>query len=113
MNRLGLLLIFLGWAAAAPVVVAQIKLHESYGHAAKDGHGYAVAFAGDTDGDGHDDLLVGAPQNTWGPPATGPGYVEVRSGADGWILHSLAGAIDGDAFGSSVAGIGDVDLDGF
>ena len=46
--------------------------------------GTAVAPAGDLDGDGVPDLLVGGWD--WDTPGA-PGYVEVRSGADGKLLR--------------------------
>ncbi len=73
--------------------------------------GYCVAGAGDVDHDGHADLLVGA----YGDDLAGAdaGAAFVCSGADGAILRSFRGDSAGDWFGFSVAGLGDVDGDGF
>jgi VCBS repeat protein/FG-GAP repeat protein len=83
--------------------------------------GSALAAPGDVDGDGHVDLAVGAP---------GDSTVGFRSGA-AWVLFlagdgsvrgaqriaqgdgGFTGALDGvDAFGSALAGPGDLDGDG-
>lgn len=70
-----------------------------------DQQGYAIADAGDTDGDGVPDVVSGA-------PGVGPGHVHLYSGRTGELLHTFAGTAAGDFFGSAVAGAGDVDRDG-
>lgn len=69
--------------------------------------GSAVAAAGDVDGDGVMDLMAGAPES-----AAQAGYALVFSGADSSLLRQLNGDHPGDAFGSAVAGLDDVDGDG-
>ena len=69
-----------------------------------------VARAGDVDADGVGDWIVGAPADSLG--GTGAGSVRVVSGADGAVLHEWLG-FPGDALGSSVSAMGDVDADGF
>ncbi len=88
--------------------------------------GYAVASAGDINGDGFDDLILGAP-NAAEPYhiQTGACYVvfgraagfespillaDVAAGEGGFIIR---GDTRYDGFGSSVAAAGDVDGDGF
>lgn len=66
--------------------------------------------AGDVDGDGHDDIVVGA-QGTSGT-APNAGRVFLFSGADGTLLWSRDGAAAGDFLGSAVGALGDVDADG-
>ncbi|HET6202005.1 MAG TPA: VCBS repeat-containing protein [Planctomycetota bacterium] len=74
--------------------------------------GYSVAAAGDLDGDGKSDLLVGSPGfGAWPTPA-GPGSVRVLSGTSGSVLLTVAGVSSGDAFGTSVAAAGDANGDG-
>src|SRR6185369_5061572 len=80
-----------------------------HGSASTQLYGTAVAGAGDVDGDGHADLLIGG---TYFPNSLQSGMAQVRSGANGGVLFTWTGAASRDAFGSSVAGLGDVDGDG-
>jgi hypothetical protein len=86
-------------------------LHTFIGKATKDFFGISVAAAGDVDGDGFDDVVIGADQaSTFN---AGPGYVQIRSGQNGTLITELVGNSIGDRFGHSVSGAGDVDADGF
>jgi hypothetical protein len=69
--------------------------------------GVSLAAAGDVNRDGRPDLLVGS----WGAIST-PGAVSVFSGADGSLLLRRSG-FAGDAMGEFVAGLGDVNNDGY
>ena len=71
-----------------------------------DAFGAALCAVADRDGDGLEDVLVGAPG--WWSAA---GRVELRSSASGATLDVFYGAL-GDEVGASVARLGDVDLDG-
>jgi large repetitive protein len=70
--------------------------------------GQAIDGAGDLDGDGHADILVGEGVGA----LTQPPRVHVFSGSTGEVLLDLQGWVIGDDFGSGVAGPGDVDGDG-
>ena len=71
--------------------------------------GYSVSGAGDVNGDGFDDLIVGAWQPTY---PSGPGYARVFSGMDGTVLYTFYGDAQNDDFGFAVSGAGDVNGDG-
>ncbi len=81
------------------------------GQAANDYLTYGLGFAGDVNGDGHDDILLNATYNTsttylvYGPV---PGDMDMGS-ADAWFTdeHSL------DGLGVRLAGAGDVNGDGY
>jgi hypothetical protein len=75
-----------------------------------------VAGPGDVDGDGHDDVLVGAPNNDEGGKDAGAAYL-VLGPVTGTRDLSLAdakllGERNNDQAGASVSGAGDVDADG-
>ncbi len=70
-------------------------------------NGYAVADAGDVNGDGVPDVISGAPGQ-----ATDVGHAYVYSGATGKTIARLRGPHPGDMFGAAVSGAGDVNGDG-
>jgi len=72
--------------------------------------GTAVAGAGDVDGDGHGDVMVGAPLADGG--AFNGGEATVVSGASGVSLWSVWGTGPADQLGFWVAGVGDANGDG-
>ncbi len=74
-----------------------------------DSFGYSLARCEDADGDGLADLLVGIPDLG----ASRPGTVELRSSASGGVIAAYPGIAAGDEFGRSVAGLPDLDGDGF
>jgi hypothetical protein len=92
------------------------------GVAAYQNAGYSVAIAGDIDGDGLFDILVGEPRG--GPADAGRAYVvygkagdttavslaDVALGVGGFALDAASA---GDMLGCSVVAAGDVDNDGF
>lgn len=84
--------------------------------------GASVASVGDFDSDGVADLVVGAPQDDTGGTNRGAIHLMLLN-ADGTVkslqtfAHQILTAptlnlVDGDQFGTSVASIGDLDLDG-
>ncbi|MEZ4584875.1 MAG: FG-GAP-like repeat-containing protein [Gemmatimonadales bacterium] len=75
-----------------------------------DGFGIGSAEAGDVNGDGHDDLVVGAWQ--YAGAAQSGGKVYVYSGKDGTLLREITGRVPGETFGFDATGVGDVDGDG-
>jgi hypothetical protein len=85
-------------------------LRQHLGLAAGEGLGSALAPAGDCDGDGVTDLLIGA----WRADAAGAdaGRVELRSGRTGALLRQHVGLQVGDRLGIALSGLGDVDGDG-
>ena len=86
-------------------------LYEFSGDRDLDHLGESVARAGDVDGDGIVDLIAGAPlENSNG---LNSGMARVYSGADGSVLHTFLGSGSAMRFGTSLAGAGDVDEDGF
>jgi hypothetical protein len=110
---------WIGCAAALFCMAAQATFAGWVGenNIARAGFGWAVAGAGDLNGDGFDDVIVGAPFSAVrGMSMQGFAYVYMGSAAglspapsvtlqdaqSGWVL-----------FGSSVSGAGDVNGDGF
>ncbi len=92
------------------------------GEAAGDAAGSALAAIGDVNGDGEADFLVGAPGNDAAGTDAGAAYVVFgKSTTSGVTLSGVAGgsggfritgAAAGDAAGSVLAGVGDVNGDG-
>ncbi|HEV2746290.1 MAG TPA: hypothetical protein VGW34_03205 [Allosphingosinicella sp.] len=95
------------------------------GAGAYDGSGYSVASAGDVNGDGFDDIVIGALHKEFGHVARGGAWVVFGSGAGfgaGVDLTGLDGSNgfsiaddDGDdnGIGFAVASAGDLNGDGF
>ena len=81
------------------------------GDFAGDAMGASVAAAGDVNGDGHADVIAGAPGNDYG--GSGTGAARVLSGRDGAILATWRGDGVGDGFGVAVGGAGDASGDGY
>ena len=73
--------------------------------------GESLSDAGDVNGDGVPDLIVGAPNDD--NNGFRSGSVQVFSGSDGAVLYTFLGDSAGDQFGRSVSGAGDVNGDGF
>ncbi len=87
-----------------------IAIRTLYGSAAGDCFGYSASAAGDVNGDGRPDLIIGAP----GRPsfANRAGSVRIVSGSDYSTLYTFAGVAVGDSYGFAVNAAGDVDNDG-
>ncbi|HEY2633189.1 MAG TPA: FG-GAP-like repeat-containing protein [Steroidobacteraceae bacterium] len=75
-----------------------------------EGFGTSPSVAGDVDGDGRDDLIVGAWQYSRVAESAGRAYL--YSGRDGRLLRTFTCRTPGDTFGFDAVGLGDVDGDG-
>ena len=87
------------------------------GESSSDEAGYSVSGAGDVNGDGFADLLLGARESNAGGSNSGAAYVVYGPVVGTLDLKKadakLAGVSAGDAAGYSVSGAGDVNRDGF
>jgi hypothetical protein len=86
------------------------------GESRVDHAGHAVSNAGDVDGDGYDDVVVGAPDNDSAGEDSGAAYV-VYGPVDGDVRLEdadvrLGGVAAGDRAGKAVSNAGDLDDDG-
>lgn len=86
------------------------ELFALVGETSGDSFGIGPADAGDVDGDGHADLIVGAWQQDNAAPAGGKVYL--YSGKDQSLLRAWTCRVMGDTFGFDATGMGDVDGDG-
>ena len=86
------------------------RLHTWAGENAGDGFGIGSAEAGDIDGDGHDDLIIGAWQYGGGAPTGGKVYL--FSGKTGEIMRTITSNVENDTFGFDATNIGDANGDG-
>ena len=75
------------------------------------GMGRSLSGAGDVDGDGNDDFIIGAPRAFHGG-LNSAGSAFVYSGADGSILYPKEGVSASENVGESVSGALDVNGDG-
>jgi hypothetical protein len=75
-----------------------------------EGFGTSPSVAGDVDGDGRADLIVGAWQ--FSGAAIGAGKAYLHSGRDGKLLATYTCRIPGDTFGFDAVTMGDIDRDG-
>jgi hypothetical protein len=102
--------VFLGSALGLPVVPSQTFF--GTGLAARFGH--SVASAGDIDGDGYDDVIVGAPG--WVVQHLDEGKAFLFRGTSGGLVSTTwvsNGGAPGALLGHSVSGAGDVNGDGY
>ena len=120
----GAVFVFYGDHSSGPIEIYADDFDDclSVGQYEGDRCGLSVTHAGDFNGDGWDDVIVGCPYHKisgegW-VPDTFPGQILLFLGNNaGFAGTSLGGGTsgesDGDEFGFSVAGVGDVNRDGF
>ncbi len=99
--------VYLGGASGLSTTV-----HRSLTGATGARFGTSVAPAGDVNGDGYGDLIVGAPGASSGSGAVTL-YLGSATGLAMTAGFTATGAAAGDALGATVTGAGDVDLDGY
>lgn len=85
-------------------------IHQFLGAIAGDKFGHMVGGDGDFDGDGTPDLIIGAIGHDAGGNGAGRAYI--YSGATFALIAAIDGDAPGEALGSAVDFIGDVDGDG-
>jgi hypothetical protein len=84
------------------------------GQAFDDHFGVTVSSAGDLNGDGFSDVIVGASENDAGGVDAGRAYIYFGGAAPNAIVDlTLTGAAPGDRFGYAVSSAGDFNADGF
>jgi len=86
-------------------------LYTFHGEGAGDGFGSSLANIGDADGDGFDDIALGAPFADFNGLLDN-GAVYVYSGASGLLLNRFEGQFDDGQLGRSVSWFGDANGDG-
>ncbi len=100
----------IAWLIAGPITAGGSldALGEAWrGEYSYDNAGFSVAGAGDTDGDGLDDVLIGAPFHDDGGSRSGTVFLHTAS-----ATARLSGARIGDELGHSVSTAGDFNGDG-
>ena len=113
--------LYLGRASGLPTAPST-TLNDPNTNFSNDFFGYSVASAGDVNGDGYADVVVGASQastvSNAGNTGNGRTYLYLGSASGlpttpGTTLNDPNTAITGDLFGYSVASAGDVNGDGY
>ncbi len=93
-----------------PPLTAQKLLHLHVGGTSQLNMGEEIRAAGDVDGDGLGDYVLGLPKRD--ANGQGSGEIRIYSGATGLLIRSHAGLNAGDQLGFSVVGVGDLNGDG-
>ena len=131
-DRSGASFVVFGKATGAAVELSDIELNDNTGGfvingvSADDYSGSSVSGAGDVNGDGFDDLIIGAKGDDPNGDDSGASFVvfgkadhaavvelstiELDDNTDGFVINGVSG---GDNSGWSVSGAGDVNGDGF
>ena len=104
------------FASSSPMSLFSLMADWSFdGDANGDQMGYAVATAGNVNGDDYEDVIVGAPTDRFEGEPAGAAYVfhGTNSGLRDTPDSTLDDDQQGSKFGASVGSAGDVDGDGF
>ena len=118
-GRAGIAYLMLGSSAGVSTMSLSSANARFTGEIAYDRAGTSVSGAGDVNGDGYDDLVIGAPGEASAGTLSGATYLILGSpsGASSKGLANanakLTGEAKYDTSGSSVSGAGDVNGDGF
>lgn len=108
---------YLVLGSASPASASLSTAIEYTGEESLDYAGHSVSGAGDVDGDGYPDFLVGAFVNDASADQAGAAYLLLGGGSPASASLSAAikytGEALGDYAGYSVSGAGDVDSDGY
>ncbi len=100
--------------------ISDASMASFLGEGGWDAAGFSVSRAGDVNGDGMDDMIIGAQNNGAGGAGAGQTYL-IFGKASGWSMDtnlsladaSFIGEDDGDNSGHCVADAGDVNGDGY
>ncbi len=106
--------VFLLLGPVSGTVSAELAAYASFVGASGDRAGGAIANAGDVDGDGVDDMVVGATEV--GDSNTGGAWVVLGGSSGSWDLANawpLTGEAANDSAGHAVSGAGDTNGDGY
>ena len=117
-GRRGIRLVFDDSQAVYPVTVDPLATNHSWiteGNQVGAEFGYAVSTAGDVNGDGYSDVIVGARRYDNGQADEGRAYVYHGTPSGVFVVASWFAESDqaGAQFGYSVSTAGDVDRDGY
>ncbi len=114
-SRVGRVYVFSGATGAAVWIIDGENQNDGFSGSGNSG----VGDAGDVNGDGTPDIVVGAkdydpdlPDGTVGNTVSNAGRVYMLSGTTGTTLWSIDGEAAGDQFAQSVSGTGDANSDG-
>ncbi len=105
-----------GWQMYAPLAYVDVSF---VGENARDESGKAVSYAGDVNGDGYDDFIIGAPSYNTDKSFAGKCYLVFgRPSGWGWqvslaTVASFIGEGSNNAFGFQLSYAGDVNGDGY